>query len=44
MICSRWWPGGLAAVEPRRRARAYVGGLLAPLAAKKGVDPGRGRR
>ena len=31
-------------VEPRLRARAYVRGLLAPLAAKKRVDPGRGRR
>ena len=36
MTCSRWWLAGFGRVEPRRRARAYVRGLLAPLAVKNG--------
>ena len=36
MTCSRWWRAVFPRVEPRLRARAYVRGLLAPLASKNG--------
>ena len=36
MTCSRWWRDRFPRVEPRLQARAYVRGLLAPLAVKNG--------
>lgn len=36
MTCSRRSQAGSSALSPRRRARAYVRGLLAPLAGKNG--------
>jgi hypothetical protein len=36
-----WFAGRFARVETRRRAFAYVRGLLAPLERKNGVDPCR---
>src|SRR5947208_14881368 len=36
MTCSRWWRPGFPRVEPRLQARAYVRGLLGPLAVKNG--------